>query len=179
MPSREVGRTEIQHFALLDERLERLENLLPRGRAVDMVHLVQIDVIGLHSLQARVAGKPNVLGGQAFFVGPVFEFAKAHVAIDFGSDNDALAAVAALREIPAQNLLGDTFPGFPSVHVGGVPKVDAQIKGVIHDFVRIFFGRLRAEVHGSQTQTRNLQAGSAQTGVLHIASLQCGNFCAG
>ena len=41
-----------------------LPDLFPRSQPVDMVHLVQVDVIGLQSTQAVFAGLSDVVGGQ-------------------------------------------------------------------------------------------------------------------
>jgi hypothetical protein len=47
VPAGEVGRTDVQHLALLDEQLHGLPDLLPRRAPGDVVHLVQVDPVGL------------------------------------------------------------------------------------------------------------------------------------
>src|SRR5258708_15951983 len=51
VPTREVRRADVEHFALLYERLHRLPNLVPRRVAIDVVHLVKIDVIGFQPMK--------------------------------------------------------------------------------------------------------------------------------
>src|SRR5215468_5813770 len=46
MPAREVGRSGIQDLALSDQHLHRLPDLIPRRAPVDVMHLVQVDVVG-------------------------------------------------------------------------------------------------------------------------------------
>ena len=72
--------------------------------AVDVVHLVEVDVVGLQPAQAVLAGAPDVVGGQAALVGPV-----AHPAVDLGGQHDPLAPSAALRQPAADDLLGDAL----------------------------------------------------------------------
>src|SRR5262249_49946230 len=47
VPAREVAASDVEHLALLDEELHRLPDLVPRRIAVDVVHLVKVDAIGL------------------------------------------------------------------------------------------------------------------------------------
>ena len=120
VPAGEVAAADVDHFALLDEHFHRLPDFFPGRLAVDVVHLVQVDVIGLQAAQAGFAGAANVQRREAAFVGPV-----AHIAVDFGGDDDFLAPPAALREPAPDDLLGDAFALFPAVDVGGVEEVDA------------------------------------------------------
>jgi hypothetical protein len=54
-PRREVARPDVEDLALLLEDVEGLPQLVPRGGPVDVVHLVEVDVVGLHPAQRRVA----------------------------------------------------------------------------------------------------------------------------
>jgi hypothetical protein len=108
------------------------------------VHLVQIDVIGLQSAQAFLAGAAEVIGGEITLVGPCV-----HAAVDLSSDDDFLAP-AALREPAPDDLFGDAFAQLPAVDIGGVEKVEAEFEGMIHDGECILFGGVRAEVHSAQ-----------------------------
>ena len=79
VPPGEVAAAHVDHLARLDQLLHRLPDFFPGRQAINVVHLVEIDVIGLHPAQAFVAGAPDVIGRQPGLVRPV-----AHTAIDFG-----------------------------------------------------------------------------------------------
>ena len=162
VPAREVAAAHVDDFALLHQHFHGLPHFFPRRAAIDVVHLVEIDVIGLQAAQAFFAGAADVIGGQEALVGPF-----AHAPEDLGGDDDFLAPTAALREPAPDDLLGDAFAHFPAVDVGGVEEVDAQFQGAIHDGERIFFGGVRAEVHRAQTQRADFQAGAAQWDIVH------------
>ena len=49
--SRRSSRADVEHLALRDQRLHRLPDLVPRRRPVDVVHLVEVDVVGLQPAQ--------------------------------------------------------------------------------------------------------------------------------
>jgi len=51
VPPGEVRRPEVQHLSLLPQDTERLPDLVPRRVPVDVVHLVQVDVVGLQAPQ--------------------------------------------------------------------------------------------------------------------------------
>jgi hypothetical protein len=55
IPSSEIAATDVNHLALLHQEFHRLPDLLPRSVPIDVVHLVQVDVIGLKAAQAVVA----------------------------------------------------------------------------------------------------------------------------
>ena len=75
-------------------------------------------------------------------VGPV-----AHGAIDLGGQDEFLAASAALRQPPANELLGEALapPAFTqlvAIGVGGIEKIEAGCKRPVHDQAAV---RLRSE----------------------------------
>ena len=142
VPAGEVGRADVQDLALGDEHLHRLPDLVPRSVPVDVVHLVQVDVVGAQPAQRRVAGPPDVQRGQLALVGPV-----AHRPVQLGGEHGALPPPAAAREPLADDLLGPAGMRLvvlgeltgralhPAVAVGGVEEVDADLVRVIHDGV--------------------------------------------
>jgi hypothetical protein len=52
---------DVEHLAFADELFHRLPDLLPRRRPVDVVHLVEVDVVGLQPAQAVLAGLATLL----------------------------------------------------------------------------------------------------------------------
>ena len=128
VPAGKVGRADVEHLALLDEHFHRLPDLLPGCQAVDVVHLVQVNVVGLQALERPFAGLADVQRRKFAMVRPV-----AHAPVDLGGDDDLLAPPAALGEPAPDDLLGDTLAGLPAVDIGGVEEVDAQFEGLVHD----------------------------------------------
>ena len=78
--------------------------------ALDMVHLVQVDVVGLEPPQAVLAGPADVVGRKAALVWPL-----AHRAVDLGRQHDLLAPPAALRQPAPDDLLGDALAELPAI----------------------------------------------------------------
>jgi hypothetical protein len=64
VPGGEVAAADVEHFAFADELFHGLPDLLPRRRPVDVVHLVEVDVVGLQPAQAVLAGLVDVVGRQ-------------------------------------------------------------------------------------------------------------------
>src|SRR5215472_12530922 len=59
MPSREIGASDIEHLALLDEQLHRLPYLFPARAPINVMHLIEIDVVGSQPRQACLASFAN------------------------------------------------------------------------------------------------------------------------
>jgi len=101
VPASEVAAAGVQDLALLYGDLHGLPDLVPRGFAVDVVELVQVDVVGLEALEAGVERAADVEGGELALVRP----AVAHVAVDLGGEHGLLAVLGALGEPLADDLL--------------------------------------------------------------------------
>ena len=163
VPAGEVRRADVQHLALLHEQVHGLPDLVPGRVPVDVVHLVQVDVVGLHPPQRALAGPADVQRRQLVLVGPV-----AHRPVQLGRQDHLVAAPAALGEPAADDLLGDALALLPAVDVGGVEEVDALLEGPVHDRVGVLLGGLRTEVHRAQAQPADQQPGPSEMGVLHV-----------
>ena len=98
--------------------------------------------------------------GQAVAVG-------AHVPVDLGGEDDLVAAVAALREPGAEDLLGAALVLAPAVDVRGVEEVDARLQGGVHEGVAVALVGLGAEVHRPQDEAADLESGASELRVLH------------
>jgi hypothetical protein len=167
VPAGEVAAADVEHLALADELFHRLPDLFPRRRPVDVVHLVEVDVVGLQPAQAVLAGLADVVGGEV----PVVR-AGAHRLVDLGRENDPLPAPA-LGEPAADDLLRGAeallhVRGLrAAVDVGGVEEVDALFERLVHDREA---GRLvgdPAEVHRPEREPADLQARASEVRVLH------------
>ena len=115
VPAREVGRADVDDLALRDQHLHRLPDLVPRGVPVDVVHLVQVDVVGPQPLQRGVAGAADVQRRQLALVRP-----RAHAAVELGRQHGSLAPAAAAGEPVADDLLGPA--DVPGRLVGGLAR---------------------------------------------------------
>ena len=58
------------------------------------------------------------------------------------------------------------------IHVGGVEERDAGVRGGIHDRERGLLVALISERHRAEAQPRHLEAGAAETNVLHATTIQ-------
>ena len=92
VPRGEVAAPHVEHLALLDEDLHRLPDLVPGRVAVDVVHLVKVDAVGLEAPQAVVAGAADVVRAEAAAV----RDAVVHRAVDLRREDDAVAPPATL-----------------------------------------------------------------------------------
>ena len=55
VPAGKIAGTDVDHLALLDQGVEALPGLVPGAVAVDVVHLVEVDPVGLQALEAALA----------------------------------------------------------------------------------------------------------------------------
>ena len=124
MPAREIGYAEITHLSGPDEGVDGFERFLKRGRAVPLVHLVEIDVIGPQPPQACLALRDDVETGQSLIVRP-----GAHRKPDLGRNNQPVAPAV---ERFAENLLRSSL----RIGVGGVHRVDARIEADVEQALR-------------------------------------------
>jgi hypothetical protein len=112
-----------------------------------VVHLVEVDVIGLQPPEAVLAGLSYVVGGQV----PVV-WAGAHRLVDLRRENDPVTA-SALGEPTANDLLRDPVTAlhvgrlWPAVDAGGIEQVDASFECLVHDREAGGFVGGHAEVH--------------------------------
>ena len=64
VPAGEVAAARVEDLSLLDRDVDRLPDLVPRRVPVDVVELVEVDVVRLQPLQARVEGAADVQRGE-------------------------------------------------------------------------------------------------------------------
>ena len=169
-PAWEVAASHVENFALLDQHVHRLPDLFEGRLAVEVVHLIEVDVIRLESPKARLAGFTDVIGRKAPAVGTVH-----HRLIELRREDD-FVSFSALLEPVAHDFLGNAVAERnvgalrTAVDVRRVDELDAQIVGAVHDLeARGLVGEV-PEVHGSQAQAAHDQAGSAQMPILHKSS---------
>ena len=158
----EVRRADVEHFALLHKDFHRLPDLVEWRAAVDVVHLIEVDVVGLQSTQRSFARVPDVPRRQERVVGPV-----AHRAVELGGDDHLLAPAATLRKPSADDLLGESLALLPAVDVGGVEEVETGVECRVHDRVRRRLVGLRTEVHGAEAEAADRQPGASEVRVFH------------
>src|SRR5262249_8739445 len=86
VPAGIIGAADIADLALLHEGIEGLHRLLERGRAVPLMHLVEVDMIGPETLEAGFRLLDDMPAREAPIVRPL-----AHREADFGRDERAIA----------------------------------------------------------------------------------------
>ena len=96
IPACKIAATGIKHFALLNEEFHGLPDFFPGGMTVNVMHLIDVNVVGFEPAQAVLAGLTNMISGQMAIVR-----AGAHGLIDFRCQDNALTSPALLK--PASN----------------------------------------------------------------------------
>ncbi len=164
VPAREVRRAAVEDLALVPQDLHRLPDLVPRRRPVDVVHLVEVDVVGLQPLEAGVARPADVERRELALVRPL-----PHVPVELGGDDHLLAPAPALGEPAPDDLLGRAAALGAAVDVGRVEEVDPGVERRVHDGERRRLVGLGTEVHGAQAEAADGEAGAAEVCVAHGA----------
>jgi hypothetical protein len=126
-----------------------------------VVHLVEVDVVGLQAAQGGVDRAADVQGGEAAIVP-----ARTHLAEDLGRQHD-LVALPAAGEPAADDLLGAALVLLPAVDVRGVHEGDALLQGAVEDREGVLLRGVGAEVHRAEHESGDGGAGAAELGVLH------------
>ena len=116
VPGAHVGEAPLADLALADQLAEGEHDLLPGRVGIELVHVVEVDVVGLQAAQAGLDGAPHVEAGEAALVGSVADRVG-----DLGGQHPA---VAGLLEGAADHLLGAAV----GVDVGRVDEVDAGVR---------------------------------------------------
>lgn len=152
---------------MLDQHVHRLPDFVERRLAIEVMHLVEVDVVRLEAAQARFAGFADVIGLKAPAVGAVY-----HRLIELRREDD-FVSLSALLEPFAHDFLGNAVAERnvgtlrTAVDVRRVDELDAEVIGAVHDLeARGLVGEM-PEIHGSEAQTTHDQTGSAQMPILH------------
>ena len=162
LPRPEVAGAGGAHQAARDEVVERAQRLLDRRGAVGTVQLVEVDVVGAETGEARLARGDDVVVRQR--AGTTLAEA------DLGGDEHVVAPVA---DGGAEDLL--RLP--ERVHVGGVDQVHARVEGAVdhHAGVALVDGGDRrhagTERHRAERQLRDLEPTRAEAPPFHGFSL--------
>ena len=65
IPTRKIGRTNIDHFPLLDQSIKSLPGLIPRAIVINVVHLVQVNPLSLQPGQTPLTMFSYLVSTQA------------------------------------------------------------------------------------------------------------------
>src|SRR5437762_5145435 len=145
--------------------MERFEVLLRRRVMVETVDLIEVDILHAEPAQAVVD-----LGEDRFTRQPGAIGAGPHSAIDFGGDDDLVAA----REI-LDRAAEDFLAVAERIAVRGVEKIDACFDRLLDEGPALRLGEapgMIAEIasavaHAAEANARDIEAGAAELGVFH------------
>src|SRR5258708_23539055 len=120
MPTSKGTTTNIHDLALVCQLLHRLPDLLPRSLTINMVHLVEIDMIGLQTAQTLLTSTPNVQSREARLIWPF-----THLPVNLGRQHNFLPASTALSKPAPDDLFGNALTKFLPIDIGRIEKIDA------------------------------------------------------
>lgn len=149
-----VRKTDVADLAGADEVVKGSHGFFDGCVLVPEVHPVEIDVVRSQAAEGLLACGDDAFAAcaAAVWVGCV------HVAAELGCDDDAIALVAILAEVIAEDFLGVAFV----VDVGRVDEVAACIEVGIYEVVGILGSRPKApflaESHGTHAQGGDAEA---------------------
>src|SRR4029079_16611797 len=162
LPPGKIAGAGIQYLALPHQLLHGLPDFVPGRLAVDMVHLVQIDAVGLKTPQTRFTGALDVQRREPRGIRPI-----PHAPVHLGRKHDLFPSTATLCKPTAENLFGPSLSELPPVDVRRVKKVHSQLQRTVHDRHAARFGGLRSKIHGAETEPAHLDARAPELYVLH------------
>ena len=122
---REVRAPDLAHEALADEIVQHGEGVRDRHGGVGLVQLIQVDVVGLESLEAVVQRATHVGGRRAHLV-------RRHLHPELGREHDPIATAG---EDPTEERLAASA----TVDVGRVEEGHAGVQRCIDDAPRAVF----------------------------------------
>src|ERR1700678_4524589 len=103
--------------------MQRLHRLFDRRMIVPAMDLIEIDVIGAETAQARINLGHDGLARNAHAV-----WTGTHAEIDFGGDRHLLASCELFKRSP-----DDFFAGATRVHVCRIEEIDAAFDGTLDE----------------------------------------------
>ncbi len=133
-----------------------------RRLGIGLVNLIEVDVVGAKSFEARFRGGHYIAVRSALQVRTV-----AHRHAELGRDDNLAAAIS---ERFAEQLFGGAAI---AVDVGGVEQRDALVERLMHDGARLFRVASHAEVVASEADGRNLESRVAKIAKFHDRSFGC------
>ena len=134
-------------------------------RRIIGVQLIEVDVVGAKAPQRFVDGVEDVAAAR-----PALEGKRPHRADALRGDHEVVTA--AFGQPAADDLLARTAGvGADRIHVGGVEERDAHISCRIHDGEARRFVTLEAERHRAEAEPGDLQAGPAQSNMIHARTV--------
>ncbi len=127
-----------------------------------MMHLIEIDAVGLQTPQARLASSFDVQSRQPRLIRPI-----AHPTEHLRCQYNFFTPSPTLSEPTPHNLLGPAFADFPTIDVRRVEKVEAQLQRSIHDGKTVCLVGLRPKVHRAETEPADFHASPTEMNIFH------------
>ena len=155
LPRRPVRNPGVADVPVLHQRVERQHRLLDRRRAIKAVDLIEIDVVQLQTLQARLARLDQMHSRGAGRVGPC-----PHRAEPLGRDHHVLPRHLEIAQRLAGHLLGNAL----GIDVGGVEEIDPGVERPADETLGVLLAETAdlapdlaaaAECHGAETEFRD------------------------
>src|ERR1700732_1562724 len=173
LPCLPVGAADVAHLSLLHQGVESAKRLLDRGHGIVAMDLVQVDMVGLQTAEARLHTVHNVAARSPDVIPP-----RTDAAIDLRCDHNILPRdVKVFQRLP-ENLFALTL----RVIVRRIKEVDAAVNRRLDQFIGPGLANgadcledpsAVPECHGSEAEFRNQETCIAERRVFHGVFLSC------
>src|SRR3989304_4888957 len=107
LPGGEVAAADVEHLPLAHELYHRLPDFFPRRLTIPVMHLVEVDVVGLQSSQAAFTRLADVIGRQTPLIGTF-----AHLSIDLCGEDNPLPPASSLSQPAPDDLFRQALARF-------------------------------------------------------------------
>ena len=167
LPGGGVGCPYVTDLSLPDHVVEGAQGFLDRRSRIPSVEIVDIDVVGLQTLQAFFQLLKDVVAGTTALIRAVEACAWAASAgnfdAHFGGDDD-FAPLRGLADDLTDELLGMSI----CVDVRRIDEVDAEIEALMEDCLRPLEIRTSTKVIRPDAKNRNIEACPTKLTVFHL-----------
>ncbi len=154
-PGAIIGDSEMTDLALANQITHRRHRRLERRVVVLLVEVIDIDVVGAETLQARIARLDDPFARQAALVRSV-----AHRVAQLGGEEPAITLLGDRRA-------DDLFGAAVIIGVGGIDEVDPGVARLGDDALARRRVGAPAEHHRAEADRRDLEPGAAEQAVIH------------
>ena len=168
LPREHARGSDVTHATAAHDIVQRLHRFFDRRVRIETVNLIQIQVIGAQTFQARIDCRKNVLPRESLLVRAILARREKH----FAGDHDLIAS----RQL-AQQCARDLFAAARRVRIRRVKKIDARLERPFDErFGLVNLERPGAKFriaigHHAEGDVGDFQTGLTEAHVIHGRSI--------